>query len=115
MKSFIFGKEVRAELLRPPRGKKKDRPNLFSLVAVTADLQKMTGGELLHLKNACLARYANNLDRKFKEPKSEKSLQKHYEHDTFNLFVSNKQGDGGRIVKVHFRSIVEFNGKEVIW
>lgn len=85
----------------------------FSLMAITWDEKKKTGGEELFIKQAWKHNPVKPEDRKAIAQAQPKTLLRknpnHFNNSTRNLRLPN-----GEIRKVHIRLIRQFNGKTVL-
>jgi hypothetical protein len=103
---FITLKEVLASM---------DRGEEFSLVFITADQKKNTGGELVEVKKAYKHNWLSPAERKKQQglqPESQiiKRDPRHYDNSTRNIRLAAN----GDIRKVHIRLIRKFNGSIVL-
>jgi Tfp pilus assembly protein PilF len=91
-----------------------DSPMEFGMLVITANKQRNTGGEELHLKRAW---GHNQLNRKERAAMDKTQLQEkrwrrnpnHYDNSTRNVRLPNAD-----IITIHIRLIREFNGKTVL-
>lgn len=84
-------------------------PTPFSIIAISYDEKRNTGGDILKLDN-CIVPTQKRIGTA-KAPGSKSSNHAHRQHNTIN--VLNKQTD--TFVKIHIDLIVEFNNQTVIW
>ena len=81
--------------------------NPFSIVFVTANKSKKTGGELLKLDNCTLDKYQ-------KKEKNPSSIASKPANETANE-IRNLRLPNQQMRKCHIRLIVEFNGQPVVY
>lgn len=105
------------------------RPVPFSLKVVTCDRKRGTGGEVIEIRNAvkyCFVKYLEDKKRltRLSESKKQDRAHKapnHARHMTTNIMtvvqdeLSGLWYPSGVVQKIHYRLIIEFNGKEVIY
>lgn len=84
-------------------------PTPFSIIAISYDHKRDTGGDILKLDNCIVPTQKRLTAEKTAAPKS--SNPAHRNHNTINLL--NKQND--TFIKIHIDLIVEFNNQTVIW
>lgn len=91
-----------------------DTGKKFDFRAITCDIAKDTGGEILeglqvHKHNWIPTDQFKKLSREQKEIKKPAKNPRHYENSTRNIVFA-----GGEIRKIHIRLIRKFNGKTVL-
>jgi hypothetical protein len=92
---------------------KGDKP--FSIVFVTCDQNRSTGGEIMKLDNVVLSFNKNaaaKAEFEMPEPNTTPFNKRpnHYEHATRNVLLPN-----GMRRKFHIRLLLQFNGKKVFY
>jgi hypothetical protein len=103
---FISLKDVLAQM---------DSGEPFSIVFITCDQRKGTGGEIITVEKAYKQKWLSPEERKQQQllqPASNiiKKHPRHYENSTRNIRLASN----GDIRKVHIRLIRKFNGKTVL-
>ena len=91
--------------------KSDPNPTPFSIIAISYDAKRETGGEILKLDN-CIVPTSKRVGNKPQLPVFSKTKNAaHRKNNTINLL--NKNND--TFIKVHIDLIVEFNNQKVIW
>jgi hypothetical protein len=103
---IIYLKEALSEM---------NEPKPFSILFVTCDIKRKTGGDLIKLENVILSFNENRAKRLGFEtpepPVTEFTKQaNHYENASRNVLLKN-----GLRKKFHIRLLLEFNGKKVFY
>jgi len=88
------------------------QPIPFSILALSADRKRHTGGKWIELNGCILAKHNSNLPLHARRVDGGGGSRKpsHYENATRNI-----QSPDGSITKVHIRLIKKFNGQTILW
>jgi hypothetical protein len=91
-----------------------DLPTDFSLLVITADKQKNSGGEELYIPKAWKHTSVNHkqqvaLEKAQKQESIFRRNPNHYDNSTRNIKLPN-----GEIRKIHIRLVRKFNNKTVL-
>lgn len=105
LKSTILLSEVLETLFN----RSEKNPTPFSIIAISYDAKRGTGGDILKLDNCIVPTHSRIATPKQLVGKT--ANHAHRKHNTIN--VLNKQND--TFVKIHIDLIVEFNNQTVIW
>jgi hypothetical protein len=91
---------------------KKNQLKPFSIVFVTADRNKKTGGDIIEIERATILKRLPG-EKKAAKPQANKSITKtpnHWDNSTRNILLPN-----GQKRKIHIRLITRFNNQPVIY
>lgn len=84
-------------------------PTPFSIIAISYDERRGTGGDILKLDN-CIVPTQKRID-KVATQTTKTTNPEHRRNNTINLLNKNNN----QFVKLHIDLIVEFNNHKVIW